>query len=276
MGTWGPKLYQDDIAEGVRDYYKDKLHRGKNGNEITRELIEQNQDIIFDSDDAPVFWFALADTQWNFGRLEDDVKRQALHYIENGSGLKRWEEEKNYKDLKIRHKVISELKQKLLSPQPQEKKIAQYKLYRCKWNTGDVYAYQFCGDYAQKSGFNNKYIFFVKVDEAVWHPGHIIPVVYCYNLLEDRLLSIQDLKNTEYLPQFFNPEVYIKNPSKKILYLLALLSTSSRVIPENQLTFIGNIQNVERINKEDINPYQVYWKDFERYIIDNFLKWNAI
>lgn len=39
MGAWGPKLYQDDVAEDVRDYYKDQLHRGKTGKEITQDLI---------------------------------------------------------------------------------------------------------------------------------------------------------------------------------------------------------------------------------------------
>ena len=27
MGIWGPKLYQSDIAEEVRDYYRDQLRR---------------------------------------------------------------------------------------------------------------------------------------------------------------------------------------------------------------------------------------------------------
>lgn len=43
MGTWGPKLYQDDLAEDIRDYYKEQLHRGKKGIEITKELLIQYQ-----------------------------------------------------------------------------------------------------------------------------------------------------------------------------------------------------------------------------------------
>jgi hypothetical protein len=84
MGSWGPKLYQDDIAEEVRDYFKDKLHRGKTGPEITRELIESSESEINDEDDGPIFWFALADTQWNLGRLEEYVKEQALFHIKQG------------------------------------------------------------------------------------------------------------------------------------------------------------------------------------------------
>lgn len=56
MGAWGAKLYQNDTAEDVRDFYKDQLHRGKSGQEITKELIEKYQDEINDSDDAPNFW----------------------------------------------------------------------------------------------------------------------------------------------------------------------------------------------------------------------------
>ena len=62
MASWGSKLYQDDVAEDVRDYYKHQLKRGKTNEEVTKELIEDNEDIISDEDEAPVFWFALADT----------------------------------------------------------------------------------------------------------------------------------------------------------------------------------------------------------------------
>ena len=69
MGIWGPKLYQSDIAEEIRDYYRDQLRRGKSGKDITQDLIAQNKFTTLDSDDAPEFWFALADTQWDLGRF---------------------------------------------------------------------------------------------------------------------------------------------------------------------------------------------------------------
>ncbi|MCI7179050.1 MAG: hypothetical protein MSA26_00335, partial [Lachnospiraceae bacterium] len=93
MGSWGPGLYQDDIAEDVRDVYKDQLYRGKTGAKITEELLEEYSDCMSDPDDAPVFWFALADTQWNLGRLEDPVKEQALYHLRDGADLRRWEAE---------------------------------------------------------------------------------------------------------------------------------------------------------------------------------------
>ena len=91
MGAWGPKLYQDDLATDIRDTYKEQLKRGKTGEQITKELLEEYEAILLDSDEAPIFWFALADTQWELGRLEDKVKRNALYYIRDGGDLKRWE-----------------------------------------------------------------------------------------------------------------------------------------------------------------------------------------
>lgn len=273
MGAWGPRLYQNDIAEEVRDYYKDQLHRGKTGKEITQELIAQNEYTISDPDDAPVFWFALADTQWNLGRLEDFVREQALHHIRDGHDVKRWAAE-DLRGAKTRAKTLEELQQKLLSPQPAEKRMSQYKLYRCEWKIGDVYAYQLVGDYAKENGMFGRFLYFIKVDEAVWHPGHIVPVVYFYWITGDKLLSLEELKNVDYIPQFFIPEVYKKDPKRQRLYLVELLSTSSRVIPNKQLTFIGNLRKVKRVDNEEPNSYKVSWKDFERYIINNFKTWN--
>lgn len=274
MGAWGPRLYQDDVAEEVRDYYKDQLHRGRTGEEITQDLIAQNECTISDPDDAPVFWFALADTQWDLGRLEAFVKEKALYHIHDGYDLKRWATEDPRK-AKIRAESLEKLRRKLLSPQPAKKKIAQYKLYHCTWKTGDVYAYRLEGDYAKENGLLGNYLYFVKVDEAVWHPGHVVPVVYFYRVTGDKLLCLEELKTIDYIPQFFIPEVYEKEPERQRLYLLKLLSTSPRGIPDKQLTFMGNLEKVKRMDNEDPNPYKVSWKDFERYIIDDFKAWDA-
>ena len=111
MGAWGPGLYQDDVALDVRDYYKDQLHRGKEGEQITQELIEQNSDMLEDPDDGPVFWFALADVQWKMGRLEDMVKKNALNIIEGNVDLKRCQSE-DLKNIKKKNVCIIGIKGK--------------------------------------------------------------------------------------------------------------------------------------------------------------------
>ena len=76
MGAWGPGLYSDDVTEDVRGIYVDKLHRGKNGEQASKEMIAEFEWACSDEDDAPVFWFAMADMQWNYGRLQEEVIRE--------------------------------------------------------------------------------------------------------------------------------------------------------------------------------------------------------
>lgn len=67
MGAWGTGLYSNDSACDIRGDYIDKLKRGKTNDEATQELINSNRDIMGDVEEEPLFWFALADTQWNYG-----------------------------------------------------------------------------------------------------------------------------------------------------------------------------------------------------------------
>ena len=141
MGSWGVKLYQDDLAEDVRSYYKEQVQKGKNCALVTQELLEQYKVEIMDSDDRAVFWFALAETQWSLGVLEERVKEAALRCIDDGGDVERWRVE-NPKMVKARERVIEDLRVKLLSPQPAKKKLAQHRIYHCQWNVGDVFAYR--------------------------------------------------------------------------------------------------------------------------------------
>ena len=272
MGTWGTGLYSNDSACDIRGDYIDKLKRGKTNDEATQELINSNRDIMGDVEEEPLFWFALADTQWNLGRLLPEVKEQALAWLDKGGDLAVWQEE-NPELAVTREKVLRELQQKLNSPQPPEKKISQHRLYKCDWKIGDVFAYQFNSEYAKENDFYQKYVYFVKVAENTLYPGHVVPVVYFYKKVDSVLSDITSLSNIDFIPQFYKPIAYKNNPGMKKQYLLTLLNTSSRAIPKNQLTFLGNVGNIKRVDNEDLNSYNVNWKRFETYMIDNFKAW---
>ncbi|MEQ8156789.1 MAG: hypothetical protein ABRQ25_18250 [Clostridiaceae bacterium] len=273
MGSWGPKLYQDDVAEDVRDYYKDQLKRGKTNEEVTKELIEDNEDIISDEDEAPVFWFALADTQWNLGRLLPFVKEKALEYLKNGINLARWEEEAiNQREYKVREKVLQELEQKLNSPMPPEKKISQHKIYKCEWNIGDIFAYKLESDYAKEKGLGNRYLLIRKGDEYVWWPGHIIPIIYVQITKDEKIPnSKEEISNLEY--------IQISRAKGMPEYLIKIISTSKRIIPTKQLTFIGNYIDIptpkdEYIPEDKISIIACQWSAFEKTLIDDYLMFN--
>lgn len=132
MGNWGIGLYQDGFTLDIKIKYKYKLHMGKSDIEAIKEILEEYKDFLRDAQYVPLFWFAIADTQWNLGRLKEDVKNEALKYIEQGTDLERWK--KDEKLYKKRKDVLEKLKEKLLSPQPKKKKISKYRLYRCEWS----------------------------------------------------------------------------------------------------------------------------------------------
>lgn len=302
MGAWGPKLYQDDLAMDVRDSYKEYLRKGFKGNEITEMFLEEYSYAISDTDDAPIFWFALADTQWNLGRLEEGVKEKALYYIQNGSDISRWENE-NPKQAKVRIKVLEELENKLNSEQPIEKKISLYKLYRCEWKINDVYAYQLNSDYAKEKGLYGRYLLFHKVGETTCHPGHIIPIVRIKITNNDRLpLDENEINQLEYVQTWFTKyedrflplsgtrsiEEQIAEKSKINYecdeygflpqYKMVLFNTSKRIIPKS-LIYIGNFKHIDPPKIEftphvEINIPGFLWKYFDECIIDRYYGYN--
>jgi len=299
MGTWGSKLYQDDLAEDIRDYYKEQLRRGKKGEEITQELLAQYQSSISDSEDAPIFWFALADTQWELGRLENEVKENALKHIFIGDNLKRWKIE-NPKMSKVREQIIEELRQKLLSPQPPEKKLAQYKIYRCEWKHGDVYAYRLESDLAKEKGIYGRYFLIQKVDEGIWYPGHIVPIVYVKITKDEKLPSnIDEYEQLEYVQTCFSKyeerfwPIDMSRPQEDIAekskinyqvdeygflpqYRIMLLNTSKKVIPK-KLIYVGNFvqascPKIEFVPHSKINIFSVFWEKFNETFETKMIK----
>ena len=97
--------------------------------------------------------------------------------------------------------------------------------------------------------------------------------VYFYQAVTDRLLPLDEIEATAYMPQFFAPQAYTLNPARKHLYLLTLLSDTSVSVPSKRLTYIGNLKEVRRVENEDLSPYPVKWADFEEYIITNIQNW---
>lgn len=303
MSVWGPKLYQNDLSLDVRDSYKDLLRKGLQGEVITKILLERYSEAISDVDDAPFFWFALADTQWDLGRLEDLVKEKALYYIESGYDISRWEIE-NPKQVKDRIKVVTSLKNKLNTVQPPEKKVCLYKLYRCEWEIGDVYAYPLNSDYAKEKELNGRYLLFHKIGETIYHPGHTIPIVRIKITTDAHLpLNESEINKLEYVQtsvtkyeERFLPFDGTRSIEEQIAeksniryecdeygylphYKVKLINTSKRAIPKN-LIYIGNFleitpPKIEFTPHNDFNIPGFMWKYFEKSIIDRYYGYNC-
>lgn len=264
MGAWGPGLFSDDVACDVKEYYMNCLREEMSADEAEAAVVSYFGDELADSDDGPVVILALADTAWRVGRLSEKLKEAAIRIIETGEGLERWDAE-GKQLLKKRQAVLQKLKEKLLSPQPPEKKVYKYRLYKCEWKIGDVFAYRFESEIAKEKGYFGKYLLIQKVDEGIWHPGHVVPIVYFRITKNTELPSIDSIKDIECVKIGIK-----KTPEIIYLYRGKILNTSKRIIPKS-LIYLGNIEVIyncsEYIPEYDVSYLSFDWNSIEERII---------
>ncbi|MCL2137801.1 MAG: hypothetical protein FWH40_09875 [Coriobacteriia bacterium] len=222
-----------------------------------------------------------------------------LEALEAGGGLARWEAE-GPRPAKERKAVLEALAKKLWSPQPPEKKVSQYRLYRCEWEVGDVYSYQIECEASKGIGLFGRHLLFQKVDENIWHPGHIIPIVYVKLTQDDSLPgTLEEYDTLEYVqvsifrydpsypdfrpdPASLTEEEYLKGVEviRQGLafdeygclpeFRVKLINTSKRIIPK-KLAYCGNYANAappknEYLRKDKISILAMPWKSFGKTI----------
>lgn len=299
MGMWGFELYQNDTSLDVKDKFEELYNAGKTVQCITDELIEDYGSVIGDIDEEPLFWLALADTQWNFGVLIPLVKDKALYWIDKGSGVFNCQTIDMSAKIK-RKKSLDELQVKLLSPQPPVKKPVKKRIYKCQWKIGDVFAYQLESDLAKERGLYGRYFLIQKIDEGVWHPGHIVPIVYVKITSDTNLPSnTEEYNQLEYVQTWFTKyeerfwPIDMKLPQEDIAekskinyqvdeygflpqYRVKLLNTSKRAMP-SKLIYVGNFADAVRPQKEFVphskeNVVSVSWKQFDETFETKMIK----
>lgn len=269
MGFWGVKLYENDIAKDVRDEYIDSLKQGISNEETTKKMIKawSTEDIDEDS----IFWITLADTQWEYGRLLKEVKDKAIEYIENGEELEKWKENKEL--YKKRKEILEQIKEKLNSKMPEEKRIYKYRNYKCPWNIGDVYAYKI----KNNENYKGKYIIIMKISERIFHPHNICPEVYVYNKLFDEIPKIEELNSIQYLPQFYKPTAY-NGKYEQVLYrsFIAISNHYKKLVEE--YIFVGNNKNYKLPQNEDKTYHSSFdfIRRFEEIQIKYYENWKGV
>ncbi len=206
MGAWGVKIFQDDVACDVKDDYLNRLKVGYTNEEATKEVIERNEDFTSDYDDREIFWMALAATQWKYGRLLPEVKKEALKCIQSGRNLERWEDDE--KQYEKRKKVLEELEEQLNSPQPPEKRVGRMKLSTPQWDVGDVLLYQIKGEKVKKHRYYGKYALLRVVGIRQCNVGSLpreysnkLDIVALYNWIGDEEPDIEVIKSLSFMKE---------------------------------------------------------------------------
>lgn len=136
-------LGRSEQAAVVRNRFVELLRQGKTGEEAVEELQSMTGDQK-DTQFGREFWMALADIMWNYGRLTEQVKINALRAIDSCRQVTMERRGPNRQYL-LQMEYLSRLEIKLQTPQPEQKKVATYQLFVNDWEPGDVLSYRLSG-----------------------------------------------------------------------------------------------------------------------------------
>lgn len=254
MGTWGTELYQDDDTCDIKEEYLNYLRIGKTNEEALQEVISDNEEMIKDDEIGPLFWLALADTQWKYGRLTNDIRDRALEVIDSGKDLERWKEDK--KLFQKRKKVLEKLKEKLSTQQPPEKKVRKMTFERPNWKVGDVILYQLLNEDLKNHRWYKKYVLLKVMGTEKYTIGYLDPEKYYH---ENELVGIFNWIGDE--------KVNLKKIDKlKIIMFKDIIDPYGDEIKQLVGGYHLNIRELKKVNlkiiKNDMN--NLYTKELKK------------
>ena len=275
MGFWGTTLYANDCTTDIRDGYRKFLQDGLSDEEAVRGIIGSHADRI-GTDEEPLVWFALADTQWNLGQLMPEVKERALWWIEHGGGMCFWEDSTNKG--KGWRNTLSKLRDKLNLPQPSRKKVKEPTPYvKNPWNAGDVYAYCFHSEEAKDQGLYGKYILLQKIQDNNFF-GDTLSLIQVYDKLYDEIPTNIRLEHIRLLP-FSLPKTFMptgRNTSSPKLAMCAVLAMDKKQhYPHKHLTYICNIPVSGKLYNRVSWGFLFDWKRIEHTLLFYYPLWQG-
>jgi hypothetical protein len=138
MGTWGTAIFSDDLAADIRDEWRTLIANDVPPADATQRIVADYSSSINDPNERSVFWLALAVTQWQTGRLTDEVRDTALEIIDSGTDLTRWDTQALRT---ARQKALTKARTQLLSPQPPAKRLPKPQLSATPYVPGDLISY---------------------------------------------------------------------------------------------------------------------------------------
>jgi hypothetical protein len=146
MGAWGTSISSNDTFADIYDEFFDLYNDGLEVEEISKRLIQANQEIINDPDDNNNFWFALAKAKWECKQLDFDLFQRIKNIVNTGADIEVWRQlDANEKDLKKRKivldKFLVDLSTEKLKPKARKKK-KEPKIIQPVFEKGDCIAYK--------------------------------------------------------------------------------------------------------------------------------------
>lgn len=277
MGAWGTGLYQDDVALDIKEEYINRLKIGYSNIEATQELLDDSECYVEDEEEEPIFWFALADTQWKYGRLLPEVKEEAIKHIKEGKDLERWKD--NKKQYEKRKQVLKQLEEKLNSPQPPEKKVTKLVLCKATWEVGDVLLFKINNEYLKSnkseenkelvnSKWYNKYVLLRVIGISRINIGglpmdryyHEHNIVALYNWVGDNEPDINKIDQLNFLKQE-RPYSIIKeqNERDKIIDVMYVFDFNRRELKQLNFKVIKKDSKYKKPSEHIMSSVGICW-----------------
>jgi hypothetical protein len=262
MGAWSSSLYGNDTTCDVHDSYIAFLDEGITNEEAYTKLTEAFHDLIGDQDE-PLYWYALAETQWKTGRLLSEVKEKALDWIDKGGGIELWNESARGGAGWL--KTLEKLKTRLETPMPREKKFTKPPvLDQNPWNLHDIYAYQFHSQESNGYGCFDKYILLQKIGEDSERFESTTMRIQVYDQLFDSLPTLIDIDGVRLLP--------LDLPSRTNMNC-CITAYKKWAYPKKYLTFIGNRNGPA--NKKN-SRLEMSWERIDDWLSYYYSLWRGV
>ncbi len=282
MGTWGSGLYANDTTCDVKDTYMHFLQDGLDdmaAYEETRKACKEYEG----TEEEPLMWYALAETQWRTGRLLPEVKETALHWIAEQGGLSLWEESAS-KGAGWK-KTMQNLLKKLEAPMPARKTVKKPEpIIQDYWKENDVYAYQFHEEESKERGCYGKYMLLQKIGVSQnRYDGQLAMRIQVLDGIFDTLPTIDTIMNTRILPLDFPTRINITRDASNtsgcmikkdpIWMSCIIFAFTKRDYPKKHLTFIGN--ETGPLNQM-VNRNELDWGSIDDWLYNFYQRWHSI
>lgn len=198
-------LYASARAGEVRRRYIDLLKEGKASGEAVDILMDASAADLSDPQYSKEFWLALADTMWQYGRLTEQVKANALSVIADTRKALLALRETCPHIYENRTHLLDELEEKFRAPQPEQKKIHPHARFENDWTVGDVLA---CRLSQKADEYAGGVVCVHVVRKQPYGSGHIVPVIRVFHKVLEEIPTAEELRGVAYLPQFWGPNAY--------------------------------------------------------------------
>ena len=188
MGSWGTGISSNDTFADIYDDFFELYNENISVSDITKKLIQENQETINEREDCNNFWFAIALSQWECKELDKSIFEKVKEIINSGKDIIIWKElDASKTDLKSRERVLEKFLEKL------ETEKAKPKTRKKKKSYNSIFKKEDCLTYIMENGnYGGAFVLTDEIQSSVG--GNFIAIT---NIDQKQKPTIEDFKKAE-------------------------------------------------------------------------------